>query len=234
MKKYLLIGLLIFVPFLTKADTTVFGFMNGNFYDVNGSLKYACLEDGNCYNYETKAMTTLSQILGLSTSTPQTITVVTGSPSPTPTPQIIYIPIPVSPTPTPDLALIPQSVPTPSPIPTPIPTPSCRVPTYSDGFYDYGSGAGSGPYSSLTVACDDKPSSFDLTFSFPTNRNFPETARTFALDDMNMNTLVPFTTITPNQSFTYHVVNSSSTGGFQFMLSGNVLDITINNIIWSN
>lgn len=82
MKKYLVLGLLLLVPFFAKANTTVYGFLNGNFYNVNGDLKYACLQDGNCFDYTSQSMTTLNQILGLSTTTPQTITITTGTSTP--------------------------------------------------------------------------------------------------------------------------------------------------------
>lgn len=109
MKKYLVLGLFILLPFFAKAETQVFGFMNGQFFDVKGDLKYACLGDGNCYDYTTSGMTTLSKILGLSATEPQTITVVTGKPTPPPQPQIVYVPVPTP-------------VPTPSPVPSPTPT----------------------------------------------------------------------------------------------------------------
>ena len=83
MKKYLIISLLIFAPILAKADTTVYGFMNGLFYDPTYSLqnpRFGCLPDGNCYDYKAGQNTTLSQILGLSTSTPQTLTITAGNP----------------------------------------------------------------------------------------------------------------------------------------------------------
>lgn len=100
MKKYLLLGFLVLVPFLTKAQTTVYGFMNGNFYDVGGNLKYACLMDGNCFDYSTQGMTTLNQILGGSS----TITVTDGLPTPTPIPTPTIIP---TPTPIPQPTLLP-------------------------------------------------------------------------------------------------------------------------------
>lgn len=111
MKKYLLIGLLVFLPFFAKAETQVFGFMNGQFYDIKGTLKYACLMDGSCYEYETEKMTTLAKILGLSATIPQTIVVSDGLPTP---PQVIYVPVPV-PVPVPVASL--ESTPSPTPAP---------------------------------------------------------------------------------------------------------------------
>lgn len=81
--KYLLVGVLLLTPFITKAET-IYGFMNGNFYAVDGTLKYACLMDGSCYNYQTKEIESLQGILGLQNDTPQTITVSNGLPTPTP------------------------------------------------------------------------------------------------------------------------------------------------------
>lgn len=85
MKKYLILGVLILLPLVSKAQTQIFGFMNGNFYNLAGDLKYACLMDGNCYDYSTQQIISLSQILGLSSSTPQTIIVTSGLPTSTPT-----------------------------------------------------------------------------------------------------------------------------------------------------
>lgn len=117
--KYLIVLSLLFAPFLVKADT-VFGFMNGQFYDVKGTLKYACLMDGSCYDYSTQGMTTLSQILELSTSTPQTITITQGNPTPPPAPQIQYVFLPS--------AGVPQTLtPTPAPVSEPVITPSCNL-----------------------------------------------------------------------------------------------------------
>ena len=98
MKKYLVLGLLVFIPFLAKADTSVFGFMNGNFYDVNGSPLAICFMDNNCLKSDGTTIS-LSAFLGLSTSTPQTITVTTGSPTPPPQPQVVYVPVPQTSTP---------------------------------------------------------------------------------------------------------------------------------------
>lgn len=116
MKKLLFVlgflGLLAF-PFISQADT-VFGFMNGNFYDVKGSLRYACLQDGNCFDYNSQTMTTILEILGVSgtgtiTVTPNLLPTITPTPEPTP----LQTP---SPTPTPIIN------PTPMPTPTPEPT----------------------------------------------------------------------------------------------------------------
>lgn len=120
MRKFAIILGLMLIPLFTKADTTIYGFMNGQFYDVNGNLKYGCLMDGSCYDYTNATMTTLSLILGLNTTTPTTITLSQGLPTPTPTPTPIYVYLP-APTPTPSEALvggITQPTPTPSSAPT--------------------------------------------------------------------------------------------------------------------
>lgn len=115
MKKYILVlSLLIFIPFLAKADTTVFGFMNGNFYDANQELKYACLQDGNCWDYSTSKLTTLSTILGLASGQPSTITITS--------PSVDNVPV----NPAPIITVLPSPAPTPTPNPTPAPSP---VPT---------------------------------------------------------------------------------------------------------
>lgn len=128
-KIYLLSLLVIGLTFgsLVKAETTVYGFMNGNFYDANQSLKYACLGDGNCWDYSASKLTTLSAILGLVSGVPSTVTVITpdttnvpANPAPTPTPF-------PTPTPTPTPTPVPTPQPTPSPSPTPSLIPSLSV-----------------------------------------------------------------------------------------------------------
>jgi hypothetical protein len=121
MKKYLsaliVLGVLFVHP--AKAASTVYGFMNGNFYDINGIPKYACLPDGNCYDIAADKMTTLSEILGLSSSVPQTVVISDGLPTPPPV-QIVYVPVP---TPVPQPTPTPTPTPTPDPVPTPQPAP---------------------------------------------------------------------------------------------------------------
>lgn len=46
--KYLIIGLLILIPFVSKA--AYYGFSDGNFYDSSGTWQFLCFTDGNCYN----------------------------------------------------------------------------------------------------------------------------------------------------------------------------------------
>ena len=54
MKKYLIVLGLLLAPFLTKAETTVYGFMDGKFYDSSQSLKYICFLDNQCYDLNQK------------------------------------------------------------------------------------------------------------------------------------------------------------------------------------
>lgn len=95
MKKLLfLLGFLSLLSFpLITGASTVYGFMNGQFYTESGDLRYACLIDGNCYDYTTKQLTNLNTILGLSgsgtvtvdsTSTPTVLPTPTLSPTITP------------------------------------------------------------------------------------------------------------------------------------------------------
>lgn len=56
MKKYLLLGLLVFLPLVSRAEVPsgVFGFQDGKYYDQAQSLKYICFLDGNCYDMNQK------------------------------------------------------------------------------------------------------------------------------------------------------------------------------------
>lgn len=56
MRKYLLGILVVFAIFApsTKAAETVFGFLDGKFYDSTATLRYQCFMDGNCYDLEGK------------------------------------------------------------------------------------------------------------------------------------------------------------------------------------
>lgn len=44
----ILVGLLAYSP--VKADSTVYGFQDGKFYNVNQQLVYFCFQDGSCYD----------------------------------------------------------------------------------------------------------------------------------------------------------------------------------------
>ena len=85
MNKYLIVLVLLVFPLVSKADSAVYTFMNGQGFDPSYSTevpRYAFLGDGNGWDYKLDKATTLMSVLGLdSTSTPSTITVTTGLPT---------------------------------------------------------------------------------------------------------------------------------------------------------
>lgn len=91
MKKYLIVLALVFLPLVSKADTQVFGFMNGSFYDANGNALAICFLNQTCLKAD-NTVVSLADFLGLSTSTPSTITITSGLPTSTPVSQPVVIP----------------------------------------------------------------------------------------------------------------------------------------------
>lgn len=84
MKKYLLIGLVLFFPYFASAEVPsgVLGFLDGKFYDENQTLKYICFMDNNCYDMDQKLAFTKGSVAG--TTTPvitETLSLIPPTPS---------------------------------------------------------------------------------------------------------------------------------------------------------
>lgn len=94
MKKYLIISLLAFVPFLAKADT-LFGFMNGSFYNVTGQLQAFCFMDNSCFDIQGKQVWNDNGNFVSTQPIGSTIPVATSSPitiTPSQNNQVVIIP----------------------------------------------------------------------------------------------------------------------------------------------
>lgn len=91
MKKLLLVtllGVLALLPFQAKAET-LFGFMDGKYYDESQTLKYMCFLDNNCYD--------LNGQFGFKREVPAGVPITPIAQDP-----ISFTPIPFVPTPLPE------------------------------------------------------------------------------------------------------------------------------------
>jgi hypothetical protein len=58
MKKYIVVSVLVFMPFLAHAEVpTLFGFLDGSVYGIDGQQKYLCFLNGECIDKNDKVYT---------------------------------------------------------------------------------------------------------------------------------------------------------------------------------